>query len=195
MTEPSIFQEPPPDIDETWTHGALLGGMCGYDNDSLADQYFRAARVLIDHVASSGERGHNLIGPVLYLIRHATELSLKIIVRPQRLNHDLIALLDLFRQHVRQKYKEEVPDWLASPILNLAKVDPTSDAFRYGQSRSGGLRDGEYWIDFRTLGRTTLILQYCFERVAFADQLGVAELDKIAPMHGRAVLEDRDEDG
>jgi hypothetical protein len=31
MKPTSIFSEPPDAVDETWTHGAMLGGMMGYE--------------------------------------------------------------------------------------------------------------------------------------------------------------------
>lgn len=41
MIPSSIFQEPPENVDETWTHGAMIGGMCGYSDHDLAGSYLR----------------------------------------------------------------------------------------------------------------------------------------------------------
>ena len=41
-----IFQGPPEGLDETWTHGVLVGGMALLDNLSIAQQFKRAADVL-----------------------------------------------------------------------------------------------------------------------------------------------------
>jgi len=175
---PLIFQEPPENIDETWTHGAMLGGMCGYDNDSLAAQYFRAGSALVKHVLSSGERGQDMIGPILYLYRHGVELYLKVILKPEKPSHNLGSLLDAFCRHIRERYNQQVPKWVTRPISELAQADPGSDLFRYGDSRSRPALDegGEYWIDLRVLSRIMLELEYAFERVLVAEEFGLEYL-------------------
>ena len=62
-----IFKEPPEDLDETWTHGAVLGGMSGYSDESLAHSYFVAGAALIDHALSSDDGVQEFICPILYL--------------------------------------------------------------------------------------------------------------------------------
>lgn len=44
-----LFQEPPEDLDETWRHGTLIGGMAGVsDTFALAESYKLAGDLLVD---------------------------------------------------------------------------------------------------------------------------------------------------
>lgn len=180
-----IFREPPEDIDETWTHGALLGGMVGYDDEALARSYFTAGSLLVDHVLSTGERGQALICPILYVYRHGVELYLKVIVPPDDFTHSLGGLLSAFCQHVHSRYNEKVPPWVTRPVTQLAQIDPGSDLFRYGKTRSSASKrmadQGEFWVDLRTLKRTVLQLEYAFLRVLVADAHGLDLVDQIGP--------------
>jgi hypothetical protein len=131
-----IFQDPPEAIDETWTHGALLGGMIDFSEQDLAESYFTAADALVGRVRKRRQYGRDLINPVLFLYRQGIELYLKAIVRPAKRNHDLAALLAAFRQHIRHRYTENLPGWLTGAVSELATYDPYADAFRYAESRS-----------------------------------------------------------
>ena len=180
-TGDSIFNEPPEDLDETWTHGALMGGMSGYSDESLAPAYFSAGAALIDHVLEGDERGQDFVCPILYLYRHGIELYLKVIVQPSVRNHGLGSLLEGFCRHVRERYKEDVPAWVTRPITELAKFDPASD-FRYGRSRSQRLaNEGEFWVDLKALKRTMALIEYAFRRTVVADSCGLDDLDHIVP--------------
>ena len=184
-----IFQEPPEDIDGTWTHGALLGGMVGYDDESLARSYFLAGRVLAEHVLSTGDRGQELICPILYVCRHGIELYLKVILHPAKVNYSLGSLLDALCRHVRDRYDEKVPEWVTCPITELAQFDPGSDLFRYGQTRPPDsthrlIQGGEHWVDLRVVKRTMLELEYAFMRVLVADTHGLDALNAIVPRPG-----------
>lgn len=64
-----IFQDPPHNVDETWTHGAMLGGMCGYGDEALAESYFLAGDALIATVIRGDATGHDLVNPVMYVYR------------------------------------------------------------------------------------------------------------------------------
>lgn len=70
-----IFQELPEDLDETWRHGSLVGGICdgAFDTFALADSYKLAGDTLVDAVPSSAE-AYELVFPIIYNYRHATEL-------------------------------------------------------------------------------------------------------------------------
>src|SRR5687768_9291483 len=90
-----IFDEVPENADETWTHGALLGGMGGCDDRELADSYFVAADALVESVLADRDslRTRELVAPTMYLYRHGIELFLKLIVRPKKPDHNLDRLL------------------------------------------------------------------------------------------------------
>jgi hypothetical protein len=184
-----IFVEPPGDVDETWVHGAMLGGMTGYDDESLARSYCAAAAMLIESVLTSGERAQDLICPVLYLYRHGVELYLKVITRPSKLNHNIASLLDAFCRHAQEKYHETAPPWLTGPVRQLADFDPNSDLFRYGTTKDPSVsqtltNSGELWVDLRSLRRIMTSVERAFHRVLVADREG---LDGLRRLGRRAV--------
>jgi hypothetical protein len=177
-----IFQDPPEAIDETWTHGALLGGMIGFGEQDLADSYFTAANALVGRVRKRRQEGRDLINPVLFLYRQGVELYLKAIVQPVRRNHDLAALLDAFRQHVHSRYTENPPEWMTAAISELATYDPYADVFRYAESRSRRLaNEGEFWVDLTKLRRHMRFVQWAFRRTLIADEYGLRDLNVMAP--------------
>lgn len=185
-----IFVEPPEDVDETFTHGAMIGGMVGYDDESLAISYFLAGEALIDRVLSDAAGSQELICPILYLYRHGIELYLKVIVKPTKRNHSLGSLFDAFCKHVSSTYKERVPVWLTKPVTQLAEFDPGSDLFRYGQSRPPSrtqrlINEGEFWIDLRTLRRVMTKVEFAFRRVHVADKYGIENVIAVQPRLGR----------
>lgn len=84
-----VFRDVPDEIDESWTHGVLVGGMASAPDDlELAQAYAEAAAQLIDLALESGE-AWRLTYPIFYLYRHALELYLKAVVRPSRPRHEL----------------------------------------------------------------------------------------------------------
>lgn len=181
-----IFADPPEDIDETWTHGAMLGGMTGYDDESLARSYFMAGGMLVEQVLGTGERGQEVICPILYVYRHGIELYLKVVVRPGKRNHSIGSLLDAFCRDVQSKFGERVPAWITRPIGQLAEFDPNSDLFRYGQTRDSSIshrliNSGEFWVDLRTLKRTMSNIEYAFQRVLIVDREGLEGLRRLGP--------------
>ena len=121
-----IFDEPPENADETWTHGAMLGGMCGYDDRALADSYFIAADALVDTALADRDsmRTRELVAPTLFLYRHGIELFLKLIVRPKKPNHRIDRLLGQLRRLSRIRYKQELPAPIADAIAEFCRYDP-----------------------------------------------------------------------
>ncbi|WP_152054349.1 hypothetical protein [Tautonia marina] len=71
-----IFQEPSEEMDETWRHGALMGGMACRDLPQVARAYKLAADELLKQALSEYEP-HELDYPVLFLYRHTVEVDLK----------------------------------------------------------------------------------------------------------------------
>lgn len=141
-----LFQEPPEDLDETWRHGALVGGIVTgtFDRLTLADSYKRAGDILVDSALQTWEASE-LIYPVLYNYRHATELYLKAVLSPAKLDHDLKPLLDMLEQSLQSEFKSEVPAWFKGVVLDFVDFDPTSTTFRYGDSN---VKWGdEHWVD------------------------------------------------
>jgi hypothetical protein len=134
-----IFGEVPENADETWTHGALLGGMGGYDDRELADSYFLAADALVETalVDRDSKRTRELVAPTMYLCRHGIELFLKLIVRPKKPDHSLDRLLGRLRRLVRIRYKQELPDPIAEAIVEFCRYDPHAVIFRFATDRKG----------------------------------------------------------
>src|SRR5437762_800517 len=52
--------EPRPNVDETWTHGAMLGGMIGYGDEDLDESYFLAGDTLLAAIAAGDADGREL---------------------------------------------------------------------------------------------------------------------------------------
>src|SRR5260221_11668361 len=93
ITQP-LFEEVPDDVDETWRHIVLMGGMAMRDPTpsflTAARTYRWAADVLAAAAIHDGELWRTT-DPVLFLYRHALELYLKALM-PKEWGHDLTAL-------------------------------------------------------------------------------------------------------
>ena len=61
-------------------HGFLLGPMGMIDRAEMADQYFRAANLLINRIDQQEVADYEVAYPVLFLYRHALELVMKCIL-------------------------------------------------------------------------------------------------------------------
>jgi len=141
-----ILQDPPEDLDETWTHGILLngGGLCEYLE--LARNYKRSADALLDSALKAGE-ARDWGSPVLFAYRHALELYLKIIGRNEELTHSLRGCVEQIEKQHQQKIGSPVREW----ILEFDKIDPRGTTFRYADEEAGTLQYTEFWVDFMQL--------------------------------------------
>ena len=140
-----LFQEPPEGLDETWRHGTIIGGMAeGSDTFALAESYKLAGDVLVD-AAHSSDEVYELICPVIYNYRHATELYLKATLLHQRTGHDLHSLLQEFKKELKAEFGVTLPQWFENIILAFVDFDPGSTTFRYGDFPYF-LRQGEIWF-------------------------------------------------
>jgi hypothetical protein len=143
----SIIQQPPDDMDETWHHGALVGRMVRdvLDQFALAESFRQAGDLLVEAIHRSAE-AYEVIYPIMFVYRHATELYLKALLTPKTKNHDLKQLLI----ELGKNQNVVVPDWLAIFVLNFDEFDQCSTTFRYSDngvvsSKTGDA--GEFWID------------------------------------------------
>ncbi len=150
-----IFVDLPEGIDETWQHGALLGGIAegGYDRLAIADSYKLASELLIERTLQ-GLDGYELVYPILYNYRQCLELYLKIIVKQAPRKHGLSHLVKALEKHITSHYGATPPQWVTDLILEIDEFDPAGTAFRYDEvgvfSRTTG-DTGEFWIDFHQL--------------------------------------------
>lgn len=169
-----LFQEPPEDLDVSRRHGALVGGMaaCALDTFSLADSYKLAGDVLVDAAMLTAE-AYELIYPILFNYRHATELYLKATVVPAIEGHRLTPLLDRLRNVLRRDHTVEIPEWFENIVKALEDFDPRSTTFRYVDAgfisrRTGD--SGEFWIDLCDLKRKMNLMAESFQRVRRAQR-------------------------
>lgn len=166
--ELKIFLDVPDDLDETWTHVALFGGMVdgAHDDYSLANNFKQAGDILIQRGLNELE-AYELLYPVLYNYRHAIELYLKAIVTPKKRNHDLATLMQQFRILMKEIHSEEVPVWFENLIGEFIEYDPSATTFRYpGQTSASE----ERMVDLPKLQKIMEILSAAFNQVFLAEK-------------------------
>lgn len=121
-----FFIEPPEGLDDTWQHGALRGNMGNYvDRFSLAEEYKLAGDLLVDS-AIRNNVAYEVLAPIVYNYRHATELYLKSIVHKENeenLSHDLNSLLVGLMSLLKDKFNTEIPSWFEKLILAFHNFD------------------------------------------------------------------------
>lgn len=156
-----IFDEIPDGLDETWHHGAMLGGPA--DSFDLAESYRLAADILVEQVLMHKHQAWELVYPIMFNYRHCLELYLKMIVTPGRHRHSLQGLLSNLIRHVRDTHHQAVPKWFTDAILELHEFDEKSTTFRYSDVGVRSVKnpgDGEYWVDlaeFQKLMRSVVL--------------------------------------
>ncbi len=141
-----LFAEPTEDCQRedpfSGPMGFMFGGMFKLSRLELSRQYFDAANLLLEAIKKQRIEDYALTNPALFLFRHALELVLKAVLElraekvPQ--THDLVSLLKHLQRFAKDKYQQDVPDWIVRRIEEFAAIDPGSMAFRYGQDRYGG---------------------------------------------------------
>jgi hypothetical protein len=150
-----LFQDIPETLNDTWRHGAVVGGPAArqWDKFALASSFKLAGDALVDSAVAT-DNAYELVYPILYSYRHAVELYLKAILPSGAKKHSLAQLLNLVRRHVTWLGVSELPMWFQSLALELDDFDPRSTAFRYGEdgvvSRKTG-DEGEFWMDLQHL--------------------------------------------
>ena len=115
-----IFRDVPDEIDESWQHGALVGGMVDLavkERGALAGSFKRAGDTLLA-ASFADDSAHELVYPVLFNYRHSIELYLKAIVEPNQRNHDLRGLIRQFQQAVLDRLSTRCPLGSSSASVN-----------------------------------------------------------------------------
>ena len=126
-----IFRDIPENLEGELQSSVVFGGLSQFvDTFFLADSYKLAGDILIDKSIAT-EEGYELICPIIYNYRHATELYLKAIVNTQKQTHDLKTLLEKFRAMLLIEFKATPPQWFENIILAFNDFDPNGTAFRW----------------------------------------------------------------
>lgn len=101
-----LLTEPPENMDESWQHGVLHGGLAEVgDRCWLAESYMLAGHRLID-IALENEEVQRLSYPAIYNCRHAMELYLKAVLEIQEQTHDLTWLFTEFEMMRKAKFNK-----------------------------------------------------------------------------------------
>ncbi|MCH7817286.1 MAG: hypothetical protein IIC60_12025 [Proteobacteria bacterium] len=137
-----IFQEIPYEIDETWQHGAVIGGMAFRDRRQVARSYKLATDQLVA-LALTKHEPHELDFPILFLYRHTVELYLKSALAKPPKHHDLGELSRL----LESEGGGQIPGWMRDRLRDFHEIDRRSSIFRYADPGP----PGELWIDFHQL--------------------------------------------
>ncbi len=154
-----MFYELPENADESWTHGALYTGVNEKtDLFVIANSYKLAGDIVAD---SAIEEKHcwELYCPAVYNYRHATELYLKD-VTGKRDTHNLLALLDSFREYHKKQAKQALPEWFENIIQVFHDFDEYGTSFRYGDNKYR-----ETFIDFVQLKKKMNWLAKSFNNI------------------------------
>ncbi len=137
-----LFQEPPEDMDETWRHGTLIGGMAYRDLRQVARAYKLAADELLKQSTLKYEP-HELDYPVLFLYRHTVEVYLKAALNTPPEHHDLSMLIQLLETESGKK----IAGWVKDRLWDFHKIDRMASLFRYADPPE----KDELWINFNQL--------------------------------------------
>ena len=162
-TPQPIFQEVPEELTEDWTHGVLVGGMATEASDvAVADAFICAAEELIQPAIRSGE-AWRFTYPILFLVRHAIEIYLKAILKPQKLNHQLGPMVAELKERLRAVARRKLREDITNDLEALARIDPTGTSFRYTTIKdkhgvSWVPLEGEYWMPLGNLRRRMAVI-------------------------------------
>jgi hypothetical protein len=154
-----IFQEVPEDIDETWTHGVIIGGIASPKILAVARHYKTAGDVLVKLALELENVERNELAlPILFSYRHALELYLKIMSKNKGLIHSIESLVN----SLRERYKpRKLNDFLKNLLYDFSEIDDGSNVFRYADR----LPLDERWVDLHHLQNVMTILCREFEEL------------------------------
>ena len=146
-----LFQEPSEEMDETWQHGTLIGGMACRDLPQVARAYKLAADELLKQAMKKYEP-HELDYPILFLYRHTVEVYIKAALDDPPKSHDLIRLIE----KLEVESGGEIRGWVRDRLRDFHRIDKMAALFRYADPPA----DGELWIDLYQLqGVITKLVQ------------------------------------
>lgn len=154
-----IFDEPHDGIErqDEWSgpYGFLLGGMGDPLKPEIARQYLDAANQLVADIKHQRIADFEVALPILFLYRHAIEMLLKSVL-PGGWGHNLETLGNSFSLYIRERFNQDVPEWIESRLKEITEIDPESTSFRYWRmsgrkSASHITPGGEHYISLVNL--------------------------------------------
>lgn len=120
--------------------------------------------------ALSAVEAYELVYPIIYNYRHATELYLKGILSPKAKDHDLQTLLQQLRDYLKREHATVIPTCFENVVLAFADFDPDSTTFRYADehvfSRRTG-NGGEFWVDLLHVKKLIGWVAESFQRIRY----------------------------
>lgn len=125
------FLEPPGDI----LKSVEVGSKWIQNETAMANQFAHAANVLSEAALKSGAPWF-FSNPILYLYRHAIELSIKGVLSNPPKTHDLQRLFDAFADDAKSAYGVDPRNGQLAEVVNeFARIDPLATSFRYAKNK------------------------------------------------------------
>lgn len=174
-----IFVEPPDDLDETWRHGGIAGGMAWLTPQMEVAQAYRFAASAVIKQALRDDLAWQAVYPALFLYRHAIEVTLKALFPGAPFSHGLKGLIDRVGVLLDANMNAEDAAWVKARLHEFEVIDPASTAFRYTGAKLPGEKhlrqDGEWWVDFVHLRDVMEIVLEIIEVMAWDENAAVEE--------------------
>lgn len=147
-----IFVEPPNELDHTWRHGGIAGGMGWLTPQMEVAQAYRFAASAVIKQALRDDLAWQAVYPALFLYRHAVEVTLKALFPDAPFNHGLKRLIERVGTLLDANMNAKDAEWVKARLQEFEVMDPASTAFRFAGAKLPGEKvlrqDGEWWVDF-----------------------------------------------
>jgi hypothetical protein len=148
----------------------LFGGLVDFGNwHQLAKAYKLAGDLLVEN-SIKNDMGYELICPIIFNYRHATELFLKSTLKlsdeelKKKIGHNLVNAANIFETKVKEEFGEELPDWFKNVVRAFDDFDRNGETFRYGKLQ---VKD-EMLVDLTHLRGKMAWLAEIFDRIVRA---------------------------
>lgn len=135
-----IFRNVPDDTDDLNPEETVLfGGLFDFGNwHQLAKAYKLSGDLLVEN-SIKNDLGYELICPIIFNYRHATELFLKSTLKmsdeelKKKIGHNLVKAASIFETKVKEEFGEDLPDWFKNVVRAFDDFDRNGETFRYGK--------------------------------------------------------------
>jgi len=157
-----IFSDPPDVIEPLGSYVVFNEVRDGMELFHLAEAYKAGGDMLV-RTAIKDNNGYEVIYPIIYNYRHATELYLKSFVGTLDHTHSLTRLYNKFKDLTQEKFRANPSEWFESIVKTLDEFDPEGTAFRYG-TREDEPRY-EVFVDLSVLRTKMNLLARAFQQM------------------------------